>query len=422
MDSLERTVDAALQRLGIDRAAPVVVACSGGPDSSALAHAAMTLARAGRLGPVTLCHVDHQLREGSAADAHLVARLAAAGGAALAAVTVDVDRRRASLESAARDARYAALGRVAAECGAGAVLVGHTAGDQAETVLMRLISGTGLGGLAGIPERRGLVVRPLLGVARAEIAAYCRRHEIETADDPTNRDDRHFRNRVRNRILPDLRGENPRVDQALIEIAARAAEIDEVVAAGAAALAGAAQHGGAWDVAALAAAPRLVSARALAAAAAAAGAGPLSARHHAALDALLRRPSAGTAAIDLPGGRAVREYGRLYFAPHPAPPAGDPVGPSSGALEISGPGGPFEVRTVRPGDRMQPARLRGRSRKLSDLFIDARVPRRLRASARVVVSQERGRIEWAEHIGAAHGSPVSVTLTGPGGLATNKSR
>jgi tRNA(Ile)-lysidine synthetase-like protein len=71
---------------------------------------------------------------------------------------------------------------------------------------------------------------------------------------------------------------------------------------------------------------------------------------------------------------------------------------------------------------MRPVRLRGRSRKLSDLFIDARVPRRLRAAARVVVRASDGAIEWAEHIGLAHGSTVRVTLTGPGTLATNKSR
>ena len=404
-----------------------MVACSGGIDSSALAHAAMALAAAGRLGPVIVVHIDHQLREGSADDAAVVARLAAGGGGGFAAVAVEVDRGRASLEEAAREARYAALERIAAERAAGAVLVGHTADDQAETVLMRVIAGTGLGGLRGIPARRGLIARPLLEIDRAETAAYCLRHALEVVEDPTNRDPRHTRNRVRHQILPLLRGENPRVDRALVELAGRADQIAEVIDAAADALAVAAERDGSWDVTALAAAPRLVSARALARAAAAAGAGPLSARHHEALDALLRRPEGGTASLDLPDVRAVREYDRLHFAAacrgapsadQPAP-AGDLPAP---ALEIAGPDGPYQVRTLRSGDRMQPARLRGRSRKLSDLFIDARVPRRLRAGARVVVRASDGRIEWVEHLGPAHGSSVRVTLTPPGTLATNKSR
>ena len=420
MDPLQRAIDRAIGRLGVDRAAPIVVACSGGPDSTALAHAAMALSRGGRLGPVTLCHVDHQLRPGSAQDGLLVARLAAAGGADYTGVAVDVEKR-ASLENAARDARYAALDRVADERAAGAVLLAHTADDQAETVLMRIIAGTGLAGLAGIPARRGRFLRPMLERSRADVIDYCRRHALDTADDPTNLDRRHFRNRLRHDILPALRRENAAVDRALVELAARAGEVGDLVDLAADALAGRARVDGSWDVAALSAAPRPVAARVLARAAAEAGAGPLSARHHAALEQLLRRSRGGSAALDLPAARAVREYGRLSFVPIEPQPDGDPAAPGSD-LEIAGSDGPYQVRAVRPGDRMRPARLRGRSRKLSDLFIDARVPRRLRAAARVVVRESDGAIEWAEHIGPAHGSAVRVTLTGPGTLATNKSR
>lgn len=409
MDPVQRAVDLALDRIGLDRSAPVVVACSGGPDSSALAHAVMALARLGRLGPVTLCHVDHRLREGSAAEAEIVKRLAG-DHASFVALAVDVDLGRGSLEEAAREARYAALDRVAAELGAAAVLVGHTADDQAETVLMRILAGTGIGGLAGIPARRGLIARPLLEVERAAVVDYCRRHALETAVDPTNLDMRHLRNRVRHQILPLLRAENPQLDRALVGLARRAEEASELVDGAAAELAERADQGDGWDVKVLAAAPPLVAARALALAAARAGAGPLSARHHAALDSLLRRARGGSATLDLPGGRVIREYDRLRFAgaePHPPD------------LQVCGPGS-YEVRTARPGDRMQPVRLRGRSRKLSDLFIDARVPRRLRTAARVVVRVSDGRIEWAEHIGPAHGSDVDVTLTHSTPVATNK--
>jgi tRNA(Ile)-lysidine synthase len=380
----------------------------------------MALARAGRLGAVTLCYVDHRLRPDSAADGELVARLAEAGGAGFAAEVVEVGRRGASPEEAAREARYAALERVAARMGGAAVLTGHTADDQAETVLMRILAGTGLTGLAGIPERRGRFVRPLLAASRADTAAYCQRHGIATAEDPSNRDPRHRRNRVRHQILPLLRGENPRVDRALVALAERAAEVNEVARAAADELAAAAERGGVWDAAALAAAPRLVSACALARAVADAGGGPLSARHHAALDALCHRAAGGSASLDLPRVRALCEYGRLSFTPRGRERGG--AGDAAGDIEVTGPDGPYEVRSVRAGDRMQPARLRGRSRKLSDLFIDARVPRRLRAAARVVVRAGDGRIEWAEHIGPAHGSRAQVTLTGQVALATNKTR
>ena len=214
MDRFRQGVDRALDQLAVDRAAPALVACSGGPDSAALAHAAMALAAAGRLGPVTLCYVDHQLRPDSAADGRLVAALAAAGGGSFATALVEVRRDQGSLEAAARSARYGALLAVAAERKAGAILVAHTARDQVETVVMRLLRGTGVAGLAGIPARRGLLARPLLEVAREAVEDYCRLYAIPVADDPSNRDLRHFRNRVRLEVLPALRLANPSVDQA----------------------------------------------------------------------------------------------------------------------------------------------------------------------------------------------------------------
>jgi tRNA(Ile)-lysidine synthase len=396
----------------------VLVAVSGGADSTALLYLLTRLAPAWGLQLHAL-HVDHGLREESAREAEAVRGLGSRLGVPVDVAHVTVSRR-GSLEDAARAARYAALEAHADGLGAQRIAIGHTADDQAETVLMRIIAGTGLAGLAGIPARRGRFVRPLLERSRAEVIDYCRHHAIATVDDPTNADRRHFRNRLRHDILPSLRRENVAVDRALIDLAARAGEIGDLIDLAADALAGRAASDGGWDVAALAGAPRPVAARVLARAAAQAGAGPLTARHHAALERLLRRPRGGSAAIDLPAGRAVREYGRLRFVPFEAT-SSDPPEPG-GDLVIAGPDGPYEVRPVRPGDRMRPARLRGRSRKLSDLFIDARVPRRLRAAARVVVRPSDGSIEWAEHIGPAHGSSVRVTLTGPDALATNKSR
>ena len=407
MDPFQREVDRALDELGVDRAVPVLVACSGGADSAALAHAAMALAAAGRLGPVTLCHVDHQLRPGSAADARVVADLAAAGGARFASARVEVARDQGSLEAAARTARYRALAAAAAEIGAGAILVAHTARDQVETVLMRLLRGTGVAGLAGIPARRGPIVRPLLRAPRAAVEAYCQTHTLVVVDDPSNRDLRHFRNRVRLEVLPALRQVNPSVDNALLRVAAAAGEARAALDFAADLLADRVR------------APGSVLAHFLAREVGAAGGGPLGARHHRALAALVGSSAGGSSRVDLPGLTAWREYDLLRLERPSAPAAPDAPAP----LEVTGPDGPYEVRRWRPGDRMQPARLRGRSRKLSDLYIDARVPRRVRAAARVVTRASDGRIEWAEHLGPAFGSTIAVvTLTPRESVATNKNR
>ena len=416
MDRFQREVDRALDALGVDRAAPVLVACSGGPDSAALAHAAMALASAGRLGPVTLCHVDHRLRPDSARDGELVAALAASGGAGSVTVAVDVPRDRGSLEAAAREVRYRALFAVAAERRARAILVAHTARDQVETVLMRLLRGTGVAGLAGIPARRDLIARPLLAMTREAVEDYVRTHAIPIADDPSNRDVRHARNQVRLEVLPALRRMNPSVDAALLRLAAAAGEARAALDYAAALLAERArQPGGGWRADILAGAPSAVLAQFFAAEVAAAGGGPLTARHQDAIARLLA--GSGTGRVDLPGLTAWREYDLLRLEP---PGTAEPASPS---LEVTGPDGPYEVRPWRPGDRMRPVRLRGRSRKLSDLYIDARVPRRLRDRARVVTRASDGQIEWAEHLGSAFGSRIAVvTLTPRESVATNKKR
>jgi len=132
----------------------------------------------------------------------------------------------------------------------------------------------------------------------------------------------------------------------------------------------------------------------------------ISARHLDALVELCRGRDAGTRGLDLPGGRVERVYGELRVV--------DAVGPAAApALVVEGPDGPYRVRPVAPGDRMRPARLRGRSRKLSDLYIDLRVPRATRARARVV-ERANGDIVWAEHVGGAFGCLVRV-LPDPAG-------
>lgn len=408
---LHAVVERALRAHGVAPDHPVLVACSGGPDSATLADLAMTLAVRGRLGPVTLVHVDHQLRPDSAAEAAVVARLAAAGGAAFRGVAVEVDRRAASLEQAAREVRYQALDRELERTGARWALTGHTASDQAETVLMRILRGTGVGGLAGIPARRGLYLRPMLEVSRSAIEAHVAARGLEVAVDPSNRDRRFLRNRVRHHWLPALAEENPALEEALCRLGAAAASEAEVLAWAGEELLARATERDALSLPVLAAAPEAVRRQALTRAGERAGAGPLGAAHLEALDRLVSS-SAGTASVDLPGIAAIREYDRLRF--------GDPGAPPRPALVARGPDGPYTVRTWRPGDRMRPVRLRGHSRKLSDLYVDAKIPRRWRDGARVVIRDRDGVIQWAEHLGPAWDATCDVSLTTGDPVASNK--
>lgn len=395
--------------LPIDLAGPLIVACSGGADSVALAAWIAAEHRAGRAGPPTLAYVDHQLRPDSATDGDRVRALGDRLGLPVRVLEVTVDRG-ASLERAARDARHAALGALADELGARIVL-GHTASDQAETVLLRLLRGTGVAGLAGMAPVSGRLLRPLLGCWRADTEAYCRERQIPTSEDPMNADERFARVRVRRRWLPALREENPSLDAALCRLADAAREQRELLELAARALLPAA--GEPLETPVLAAAPAAAGKRALALAAEGAGLG-LEASHLEALWALCRAPAAGTVTLDLPGGRALRCYDRLRFESGATPEAAAPA-----PLEVSGPDGPYALRRWQPGDRMRPERLRGRSRKLSDLFTDARVPREQRTSARVVVRERDGAIVWAEHLGPAHGAGVEVRLTARKPATTN---
>jgi tRNA(Ile)-lysidine synthase len=217
--------------------AGLVVAVSGGPDSVALARALAEVC-GGR--PLVLAHLNHQLRGAdSDADEAFVAGLHAslAAGAPhhrLCSERRDVGaqarREGANLEALARRVRYGWLTEVARREGIRWVLTGHTADDQAETVLHRLLRGAGLQGLRGIAERRPLdgevsLVRPLLTTTRAEVLAYLSSLGQPYREDASNRDLRHTRNRIRHELLPHLAAHyNPAVVRVLGRLAAQADE------------------------------------------------------------------------------------------------------------------------------------------------------------------------------------------------------
>jgi tRNA(Ile)-lysidine synthase len=185
----------------------VVVAFSGGPDSTALLWGMAELAPRLALR-VFAAHLDHAMDDVSAARAAAAARLAARLGVPYIAARREV-RCGESREAAARRARYEFLEEVRQAAGARWVATAHHRDDQAETVLLRILFGSGVEGLAGIRPVHGTVVRPLLEAPRGELATAVRVAGIEPVDDPTNRDLAVPRNLVRHRLLPALAGDDP---------------------------------------------------------------------------------------------------------------------------------------------------------------------------------------------------------------------
>lgn len=168
------------------------LAVSGGPDSVAM----LLLAHAAFPGRVEAATCDHRLRAESADEARFVAQLCAGLGIPHVTLTLDLPVR-GNVSSNARAARYAALERWRAERGLGHILTAHHADDQLETVIMRLNRGAGVGGLAGIRAVNGHVIRPLLDWRRGELAAIVAAAGVTPVDDPSNRDDRYDRARLR---------------------------------------------------------------------------------------------------------------------------------------------------------------------------------------------------------------------------------
>lgn len=213
----------------------ILIGVSGGPDSVCLLHVLHTLAPSLGL-KLTVAHLDHQLRGAAGrADAQFVSQLAKRWQVPVVVATEDVPafaaKHKLSLEEAARQVRYAFLWRVASEMSANKVAVGHNADDQAETVLMHFLRGSGLAGLRGMrplvsldrlllePVDCGVqspsLIRPLLETPRADIEAYCRANALPTRQDASNQEPKFFRNRLRHELLPYLETYNPNIRQVL---------------------------------------------------------------------------------------------------------------------------------------------------------------------------------------------------------------
>jgi tRNA(Ile)-lysidine synthase len=195
----------------------VLVAVSGGPDSMALLHV-LALLRV-KLGHVLVAHgVDHGLRPEASSELDLAEGLARELGVPFGRTHVRLARG-GNLQARAREARYDALRTAAAKASCARIATAHHRADRAETVLLRLLRGAGPRGLAVLPPRAGDLVRPLLRAPRSAIDAHVARHRLHFATDPSNRDPRYARARVRHELLPLLRTLSPGIEEHLCALA-----------------------------------------------------------------------------------------------------------------------------------------------------------------------------------------------------------
>ena len=240
---VHRIGDALVELAGEGGGRPIVAAVSGGADSTAMVLALADAAPRTGWRPRAV-HVDHGIAEAEVRGAFRDSARRAAEIARVPFEVVEVDAMAelaaggGGIEAAARRARYRALTERARAGGAPVIATAHTLRDQAETVLMRIIRGGPVAGLAGIPaagdaphdEQRGegeaavIVVRPLLEIERAEAELLCAAWGAEPAEDPANADPAILRARIRGEIMPRLRGLNPRVERGLADLAAQVGE------------------------------------------------------------------------------------------------------------------------------------------------------------------------------------------------------
>ena len=441
----------------IQPAARVLVACSGGGDSVALASLLCEMAPAAGWSVAGLLHVNHGLRGASADDDEVFCRqLANELGVPITVERVDVAARareeRISIEAAGHRIRYELFERMVREGAADLVATAHTRDDQAETVLLRLIRGAGPAGLAGIRPRSGPVVRPLLDVRRYELRDYLRWRGLSHREDPSNRDERVLRNRVRHRLIPFLAEHfSPAITDVLARSAAIAGDdgswIDEAANATLDRIVQCTEGGLDVDADLLTAAPPAIARRVARHALERAGDRRVGFGHVERLRRLggtggampgsadfpgcsveregstlrLRRRSGRSAPavvsegfeyrLAVPGEVEIAEAGIRIAAERGERPVrlvarGDVVALPAGRISL-----PLTVRSWRPGDTFRPLGLGGRRKKLQDFFVDRKVPRGRRGTVPLVVDGRLG-IVWIAGYAVSEGARMIDTDEG----------
>ena len=390
----------------------VICAVSGGRDSVTMLHVLLSLQT--QLGiSVEACHFNHRLRGGeSVRDEAFVRTLCADWSVPLYSGSGDVaacaEEKGLGIEEAARLLRYDFFASLPHT-----VATAHTADDQAETVLLNLLRGTGLKGLCGIPPKRDDLVRPILCLTRQEVEEYIRQNALPFVEDSTNAQEICLRNRLRHEVLPLFRQENPNLSETLFRMTRTLREDEAFLQSLAdAALQRAALPDGRLCCPLLAAQPVPVRKRAIRQYLSVIRAPKLSASHIDAVDALLTAPCP-SARCDLPGAyAAVREYDALTLSPK-AEPEGFSALPLRDGLRVFIPEAKLEiavthtlcpeknekslfswylnrdridenslcVRSRMPGDRLH---LPGGEKSLKKLLIDKKIPARQRALLPVI--------------------------------------
>jgi tRNA(Ile)-lysidine synthase len=352
----------------------VLVAVSGGPDSTALL---VALEEAGH--DVVAAHYDHALQAGSADAADFVRRFCDRLGVELVIERRQKPMPKGSVQAAARALRYDLLERARALTGAGVVALAHTADDVVEGVVLHLLRGCGLAGLRGMPAKRGVFARPMLGAWRSDVVEFLRARGLDALDDPANSNPAYARVRVRHEVLPALERDSPGIKRRLLAVAARATAMQDAVADSATHL----LDGGAVSRAAVAAAPEPLAVELMRQLyARAGGAQPALSRANLRSMLALAQPGRGGRGVDLPRRLRLRIVGELMEIVA----VGD-AEQTEARLEVRAcpgcdgapavhlkPGLDLRVGHRSPGLRMRPRGGRG-TRKLQDIFVDARVPR-----------------------------------------------
>ncbi len=405
----------------------VLVAVSGGPDSVCLLAALHALS--GELGiALHIAHLDHMFRGKESADEALfVAALAKRLGLPSTIESVDVPalcrERGLSVQTGAREARYAFLSRTAEKVGASRIATGHTATDQAETVLLRLLRGAGSAGFSGIPPMRGRFIRPLIETTREEVLEHLARSGLSFVTDPSNAKPLYTRNRIRLELMPVLKQFNPRIVETLAAEAAlfkdESEALDLSVETAVQAITEKQGDGFVVQRGAFLALHPAIRRRLLRRLAEALAGGP-SGLSWVQVDEALQFMSAASTGrtMRLPAALTIeRAYGQFLIGPstqagpfdYPLAVPGRTAVPECGieveALLCSDPETlldtnyywqalfdydkmclPLRVRSRRPGDRFHPAGMGGKSKKLQDLLVDAKVPRQQRDAVPLLCS------------------------------------
>ena len=358
----------------------ITCAVSGGADSMALLWSLYLLKEEWDL-ELSAAHFNHHLRgEESQRDEDFVRDFCAGYGIPLYVGSAEVKPGKKGLEAAAREARYAFLRTLP-----GKIATAHTADDNAETILLHLVRGTGLKGLGGIMPRNGNVIRPMLAVTRTQVEALLEEYCVPHIEDSSNAEDHFLRNRLRHSVMPILREENPRIAENLSAMALRLRRDEEALSSLADPNA---------DIPTLRAQSPAVRARSLEQFLKANGVREPEGVHIAQAEALVFS-SNPSARADLPGVTIARRYDRLEAAGREEIPEERILEPGceitfgpyritcSAAEEIINdehtftliPQGPIRVRSRNTGDSL---RLHGGTKSLKKRFIDKKIPARLR--------------------------------------------